>query len=1493
MKFNRHTILRGICGILTVAVITVSFPVYMCVAKDNKVYEQSFDSTVTNKVPEEITVSGGKARVIEAGKNNKVLEVLKGSQTSITFPSATDAQKYVLSFSVTAERVVNAGVSIKSGTTMHELIKISGNTIKTAEGKEIGGIPIITAPGTQPYDRMTNIAIAINRKSGLFSVYTDDRGCIWEWKLPDSSKMDALVVTKYEDDNSLYIDNAVVYEGDELLNIQTTSVYNEAGEEFFSFTDDLGDFTYFHSDWPGQGNFPKNIKFYPKANTISCEMYDYKNPNKGDRIIFNKTASDDAYIDVNCNIFAGYESQKKYKYFKLSGEFMCNFEGGGSAQLFMLRDTSSASSSITEYPVKVDTDGNVTLPGAVTQANVAASGTCFKITMYINLEDRTVTTFFGTGENWQYNNFRMVSREAKLTNKLQNLNLVRFSMGSGSFEGEMQCKNLEVTGLDKAFVVNESDVTEIGTSMFDFDKNIDEDLNGKICFQYNVNTAFANGEKYKITDDTEYKDGEFYISVDEFNKAYSSDISVADSGITGNGKTFMPDKEIITNAHGVKLIPVKETAIKLLGFNVFDDDEGLIVTSANKIYFDKSNEVPYHKRYTPDDPWSAHYRYIDRLTDYKYLYDYMLFDRPTKEVLLEGYNKKAEKSGAEHPSVMADKSDFDRIKELAKTDAYVKKVVDDLIAQADVVLKQKLLTYKFDDSIRTLNTARQLESRMQLVGFAYQMTGDRKYAQYALDSLKQLADFPDLNPVHIIDSGSYGVGIAIAYDWCYDAFTEEERKSICENVQRLYLSVFPAGFYGRIPAKSVTNNDLTICMVGISHKWISNFNTWVNSGGVAMAIAFMNDYPEICSDFLSNSIRSLEYTMKGLYPQGAWVESSNYWYHVSRSLMYVCSSLENVYETDFNLLSFPGTEETAITNMVIRSMIGNYNYHDAAEEKIYANHPMAYFGKRFNQREILAARRATVEKSFDERMGDVDTYVADVLFYDPTVSVDEIVKLPKVKVSEGVELFSVHGDYTDYDSLFFASQAGPVTAYHVHNDNGDFVFDLNGVRWASALGSEDYNSSLPENQKYRKRPEGHNTVVINNSEEYNQLADTYNPVIKSEEGEGGAYAVYDMSSSYADADSFKRGFYIGDNFRTLTVRDEIKLNKDNSEIYWFMHTTAEACVLDEKTVVLSKDQESIILQFETDAEISEVSIMDAAPLPSSPQGEGQTKNTGFRKVAIRLEASDDVTLTVRIAEAEGAVMNTPIDQWTAPEKTEITIDTSDYGYTGYVYGIEMDNMGYVPVIDTRTLPAFTIVPHDPENSVEIKYSDSMDIPNIVRVYNSDKTRSKIYILPYDAQRGIKELVYDEIPITNLSVSAEPQAENAGINMLDNDFSTRWTTLSKGENAVFDIGSVQNIDAIAAGFWQSLVRNYYFDLYYSTDGSNWTEIGSFSSSAGEETYQVFSFDRVKARYIKLVGNGCSANVNTNILELRVLRRNATFEHTVSDKTDSVLSITIGE
>ena len=266
----------------------------------------------------------------------------------------------------------------------------------------------------------------------------------------------------------------------------------------------------------------------------------------------------------------------------------------------------------------------------------------------------------------------------------------------------------------------------------------------------------------------------------------------------------------------------------------------------------------------------------------------------------------------------------------------------------------------------------------------------------------------------------------------------------------------------------------------------------------------------------------------------------------------------------------------------------------------------------------------------------------------------------------------------------------------------------------------------------------------------------------------------------------------------------------------------------------------------------------------------------MRKVAIKLNASGKVNLTVRLGEFAKDADTTPISEWSTPAKSNGAYDTSDYGYSGIVYGEKTDSLAYIPVMSGQKLPDVEIVPNDPEKSAEYIKSDNVNVPNLIKVYNADKTLGKMYIVPYDTQRGTKDLMFDELEIKSSYVSDEPQAENKRENMFDNDFSTRWTTMTRGEYAVFDLGSVKSVDAVAAGFWQSLVRSYYFDLYYSADGVNYEKIDSFTSSPGAEEYQVFGINRVNARYIKLVGNGCSANPNTNILEFRILKLNDKFE-----------------
>lgn len=1183
-------------------------------------FSESFNGTPTNGTPETLQVKGAKTRVIELSESNKAFQLLPGeNQSTIEGGFSTAEKKFVFSLDLSGDSRISLDLAMTAGTANTVVLTIRGNRILTREGKEIGSVNSNT---------FSRLALAINQKTGKFSVYLNGRQILDRWKLAANNKFNGFSVTRTMDmTESLYLDNLAVYGGEEPLKSLPQGAFNTDGQEFLDITDDLGDFSFFKSNYITHRYvaYP-NTTLTPKSNEIICEKFDYKNPEKGDRIIFKKQTDEDCYIDITGKIFTTYRSEKVYQNFKLSGDFMCDFDGDSSVYLYQLRDAQSGSSQVNTYPVTINADGSIKFLDGTVVSGAAQKGKWFNLTMYLNLKEHTMTAFLDG---------KKVVDNGKLPAELKQLSMTRVQCRSGGYTGEMQCRNMEFTGLEQPY-----EGEEVWTSMFRDDSVIEEYLADKTCFHYYGKNMYANGSKSELTAEPVYEGGELYVALSDFNRAYGV------AAVLEGGKLRLGEKsiELTQKPAGQGLIPVMESAEGLLGWYAFDDTNGMIITSPKKIYFKAEEEIPYHKRKIDTG-------YIDRFSALQYIYDYLLFDRPDKEKLLSEFNAVTE-NGMAHPRVMATAKDFERIKEQSKTDEYMKSMVESLIGQADSLIKAEPIRFEYQDALRTTTIGDRLKERAMVCGFAYQMTGDKKYADGVWKNLSALDRFPDINPGHPIDTGSYGAGIAIGYDWCYDAYTEEQRENIRENAKRLHLTVIGEGFYGRSPVRGGPDGNINV--IGYYNKWISNYNLWVNSGSVMMSLAFMDTYPEQCSDLLRHSIRSLEYGIKNLYPEGAWVESTNYWSIVARCMAYTYSSLQAIYGTDFKLSSFPGTSETGITNMALRSQLGSYNYHDAGTEGTLTNNGMAFMGYYFKQPEVLAARRATLTQAFDKRMPKVRADLFDVLYYDPAVKVEDISKLPRVKTAAGLELFAVHEDYTKYGGLYLAAHGGPVSFYHSHNDGGDFIFELNGVRWACALAAEDYNSTLSGSERYRMRTEGHNTVSINNDAKFNQLSNTYAPIIAKGESDGGAYAVYDMSESYADADKYLRGFYVGENYRSVTIRDEIELNKPNSEIYWFMHTEKAAEVLDDHTVILSADGESVTLNFEAESDTASVKVMDAVPLDSSPKGEGQNPNIGVQKVAIRLTGSGKVTLTVRIGEFAGTVDQTPISEWIAPERTAPT-----------------------------------------------------------------------------------------------------------------------------------------------------------------------------------------------------------------------------------------------
>lgn len=1004
---------------------------------------------------------------------------------------------------------------------------------------------------------------------------------------------------------------------------KTITLEPYSNEEINQLYNEIGDFSFFNSNYITHRytGYP-NTKFYPKTNEIICEKFDHYNVNKGDKIILKKTTTDDCYFDITTKVFDTYLSNKVYQYFKIAADVSCDFTGEANVHCFLLRDTQSAAGQINIVTTAINTDGSLTLLGGNVISNVASNGKWFNLTVYINLLTHKMDI---------YVNGERKAKNVAFTNQFNSLDLVRVIYRHGEGAGEVRIRNMEVTGLSKPF-----EGMEVKTSMFPSDDNLRDYLADKIGFHLYGESIYSNGEKRRMTKTPLYFNDELYISKEDWNTTFGIEAEFEQNLMKFNGNMIFLAKGT-KNHENTVFVPVKEIAEKALGKFVFDDTNGMILVSDHHINLDLTNEVAYHRR-------KHNIGYIDQLSFIQNLNDFLLFERPSREYLLESFNQITD-SGAMHPRILATREDFEKIKQESETDGDLRNIVDNLISQADEAVKSSPISYRFQDNLRLTDVAERLRTRMIRLGFAYQITGNKKYVDAAWENLSVLSTFPDINPGHPIDAGSFMAGMAIGYDWMYHGFTEEQRRIIADNAIRLGITVMNNGFYGRTPARGGPDGNINV--VGLYNKWISNYNIWVNHGTMLAALAFMENEPILCTDLLWHSLRSMEYGLKNFSPDGAWIESSNYWKIAAGFLAYSVMSLEKIFGTDFNLTKFPGVSRTGIFMQTLRSPIASYNYHDAAEESEFAGYPMMFYGTYFNQPELLAARKMTLTRALNG-MASVKPDIFDALLYRPDVNVNDITKLPRVSVARGLESFAVHQNYLDFNGLFFASHAGPVTAYHSQNDNGDFVFDLLGERWACALPAEDYNSSLTNSEKYRYRTEGHNTVTINNTLTLNQKAHTYAPMIKWEESNGGAFCVYDMSEMYTDVHSYLRGFYIGGNYTTLTIRDEIQLKKQ-SEVYWFMHTTAEAVVTGEKSVLLTKNGKSIMLAFETNAPVSSLSIMDAVPLPSSPKGEGQNPNTGYRKVAIRLEGSGQMDLTVKLSANEEDVDVTPISEWVAPE----------------------------------------------------------------------------------------------------------------------------------------------------------------------------------------------------------------------------------------------------
>jgi hypothetical protein len=209
--------------------------------------------------------------------------------------------------------------------------------------------------------------------------------------------------------------------------------------------------------------------------------------------------------------------------------------------------------------------------------------------------------------------------------------------------------------------------------------------------------------------------------------------------------------------------------------------------------------------------------------------------------------------------------------------------------------------------------------------------------------------------------------------------------------------------------------------------------------------------------------------------------------------------------------------------------------------------------------------------------------------------------------------------------------AGRNGVNHGQLDLGGFVYEANGARWFVELGADNYN--LPGyfgGQRwtyYRNRTEGHNTLVLNPDEAGGQAMEARVAVEALEQNQ--PVAALDLSEAYGL--SVKRTFdFSGRDGVMITDKVEADAPVD---LWWFAHTGAEVeWAEDGRTATLRQDGKTLQVSLGSPAE-ARFEVMEASPLPTSPDPEGQGVNKGIRKLTVHLPEAEEVTIRIAFSPA--------------------------------------------------------------------------------------------------------------------------------------------------------------------------------------------------------------------------------------------------------------------
>lgn len=524
----------------------------------------------------------------------------------------------------------------------------------------------------------------------------------------------------------------------------------------------------------------------------------------------------------------------------------------------------------------------------------------------------------------------------------------------------------------------------------------------------------------------------------------------------------------------------------------------------------------------------------------------------------------------EHPRLLFTKAEEPAVKTLIDQDSQARQLAEFLRTKADSLIDAPQTPYAKDKYGAILWTSRAYLNRLGTLALMYRLTGDRKYADAANETLLWVCGYPDWNPAHYLDTAEMSAAVAIAYDWLYDILPQSTkdivRKTLYDRAIALVLAEYENGGQGSWAKRE------------------TNWNVVCNTGMTLAALAIAEDYPEEAATVLDNAALYMPNCLKHFAPDGVCYEGPAYWNYTTT---YLSAYLKAVADNDNGrggIASLPGLERTALYSKRTLLPSGRvFNFANAGKDP--SNTPAYFFfSKYYGQPEVAEWYRNELNKVVADDLTENQMFFLSLPWFDAAESVESR-QIPTMEVYHNTinDIIVFNGDRDKEGSLFLIAKGGTPNQAHQQMDCGTFLVESDGICWTEDLGADDY--ALPGFWDYkvggqrwnyfRNNNFSHNTINIDHQL---QNADGRAFVCEEHPEASTPSARLDMTSLYKDQaeSAFRRFTLIDDN--TLEIEDEITLLDPKSVVSWIAGTTADVTT-DGQEVCFSKDGKKFYLTF--------------------------------------------------------------------------------------------------------------------------------------------------------------------------------------------------------------------------------------------------------------------------------------------------------------------------